>query len=166
MTKTTIPLNIRHAQPQDANLLLHFIKELAEFEKLEFAVKTDESRLRIALETDEYYALIAEVEEEAAAFVSYTNAYSAWRGKGYLNLDDLFVSKKFRGLGIGKKLMIAIGRLALERQQHLWWQVRPDNAAATKFYDKLGADSRMKMIRIWNPDQIAQYLEIETDELQ
>ena len=65
--------------------------------------------------------------------------YSTWKGKG-LYLDDLIVSEKYRGRGIGKKLFDAFMEEAkkIEAKQ-VHWQVLDWNTPAIDFYKKLGA---------------------------
>ena len=95
--------------------------------------------------------LLAEVDGEIAGYASYASNYSIWRGGHYLNIDDVFVWERFRGLRVGEVLMrearAVCAALGLPR---LRWEVEPDNAAAIRFYERLGAVMRTKGVFGWS----------------
>jgi GNAT superfamily N-acetyltransferase len=85
-----------------------------------------------------------------SGFASFTWTYSIWLGVEYLNVDDVFVVATQRGLGLGQALMNELRRVCLERGCHrLRWEVESDNAAALRFYERLGARIRAKGICTW-----------------
>lgn len=132
---------IRKGRKEDLPDVLRLVYELADFEKAPDAVTNTISDM----ETDgfgphpvfEFY--VAEVNKEIAGIALYYIKYSTWKGKG-LYLDDLIVTEKLRGKGIGKKLLDAFmleAQKADAKQVH--WQVLDWNTPAIDFYKKVGA---------------------------
>ncbi len=135
-------LKIRPATPQDVPLMLEFIRELAEYERSpESAVARPEDLLRDGFGPDpKFRCAIAEWNGEAAAFALFFNNYSTWQGRPGLYLEDLFVRPRFRGLGIGKAMLIHLAQIAVaENCGRFQWQVLDWNEPAIRFYESLGA---------------------------
>ncbi|MFM8432674.1 MAG: N-acetyltransferase family protein [Bacteroidota bacterium] len=133
---------IRKGKKSDLPAVLRLIKELAEFEKApEQVTNTLE-----AMETDGFGLRpvfgfhVAELKAEIVGVALYYVKYSTWKGKG-LFLDDLIVTEKHRGLGIGSKLFMAYmeeARVIDAKQVH--WQVLDWNTPAIRLYEKWGAN--------------------------
>jgi GNAT superfamily N-acetyltransferase len=143
MIATSQPgVRLRFAKRQDAALVLSFIRELAEFEKLAHEVLADEPTLAESLfgEHPAAEVVIAEVDDEPAAFALFFHNYSTFLGRRGLYLEDLFVRPRFRGEGLGRLLMSFLARLAIERDcGRLEWWVLDWNSDAIRFYRDLGA---------------------------
>jgi GNAT superfamily N-acetyltransferase len=136
-------VNIRAAIREDVPLLRALIRELAAYEKKAHkAVATEADLLRDGFGLQQKFrALIAEWDGEPAGYASFFYFYSTFRGRPSLFLEDLFVSDKFRGQGIGKALLVAVAKLGIEENCFgLRWEVLDWNTPAIKFYAKLGAD--------------------------
>jgi GNAT superfamily N-acetyltransferase len=136
-------MNIRSASREDVPLLLLLIRELAAYEKKrDKAVVTEDSLLRDGFGPQpKFRALIAECDGAAAGYASFFYFYSTFQGRPALFLEDLFVLEKFRGKGIGKALLVAVAKLAIEEKCFgLRWEVLDWNRPAIKFYGKLGAE--------------------------
>ncbi|MGQ0676102.1 MAG: GNAT family N-acetyltransferase [Rhodospirillales bacterium] len=126
----------------DADTLLALVKALALYEKQPDAVKAAADDLRRAGSGPRPYfeALIAELDGRPAGFALYFHNFSTWTGRPGLYLEDLFVEEWARGHGIGRKLMAACARVALDRgcgRLDLWvlhWN--PTRA----FYHRLGIE--------------------------
>jgi GNAT superfamily N-acetyltransferase len=134
-------LVIREAKPVDVPILLTLIKELAVFEKLIEHVVTDEEAIHNTLFGENSYAeaLLAIWEGQPAGMVIFFHNYSTFLGKPGFYIEDLYVKEKFRGLGIGKELLLKCVQLAKERDcGRMEWLVLNWNPAR-KFYEKLGA---------------------------
>jgi GNAT superfamily N-acetyltransferase len=83
---------------------------------------------------------VAEVEGEPIGFALWFSTFSTFRGQPGLYLEDIFVKPGFRGRGIGKGLLAAVARRAVERGcGRLEWSVLDWNAPAIGFYRSLGA---------------------------
>jgi len=69
----------------------------------------------------------------------YVYSYSTWKGK-MLFLDDLVVSEKHRGKGVGSKLIEKLFKIAkTEDVKIVKWEVLDWNEPAINLYKKLGA---------------------------
>ena len=110
-------LRIRPATVYDGALLRTMIRELAEYEhELELVTIREEDLARDGFGKDPCFrALITEWDGQPAGYALIFGYYSTWVGRG-LFLEDLFVRESFRGRGIGKALLAAVARIAVEEQ--------------------------------------------------
>src|SRR4051812_30879988 len=135
-------LVIRFALPADVGSILAFIQELAEYERLADEVIADEQTLKTTLFGVRPAAevLIAELAGEPVGFALFFQSYSTFLGKPGLYLEDLFVRPAARGRGVGRALMSALARVAMQRNYGRFeWSVLDWNEPALKFYASLGA---------------------------
>jgi GNAT superfamily N-acetyltransferase len=135
-------LLIRPANIDDCGLLRAMIRELAEFERLlEFVSIREEDLARDGFgENPRFRALIAEWDGQAAGYAIFFGYYSTWAGAA-LYLEDLFVREKFRSRGIGKALLAAVARIAVEEDCYgMHWEVLDWNQKAIELYQALGAE--------------------------
>ncbi len=138
----TVPVNIRAAVSEDVPLLLQFIGELAEFEKLSGEVVATEELLAETLFGERRCAevLIAEVDSEAAGFALFFHNFSTFLGRPGIYLEDVFVRSEFRGKGLGTAFFGRLAGIARERDcGRLEFGVLDWNRKALDFYSKLGA---------------------------
>ena len=130
-------LTIRFAVPSDASTIVHFIRGLAEYERVPDAVKVTASEIRAQMESGDppFECLLAEYESEPAGFALFFRNYSTWTGRCGLYLEDLFVREEYRGRGVGGALMRRLGELAAERGwARMDWAVLNWNTNAQSFY--------------------------------
>jgi len=142
-------LSIRPATIDDAALLRTLIRELAEFEReLDFCVIEEADLVRDGFgPAPRFRALIAEWNGMTAGYALFFDFYSTWTGRG-LFLEDLLVRQPFRSRGIGKELLAAVARIAVEDNCYgLQWEVLDWNEKAIDFYKSLGAEFRDR----WRP---------------
>ena len=135
-------IEIRPATPRDVPLILTFIRELAEYERLAHEVRATEAQLHATLFAPHPAAevVIAEYGGAPAGFALFFASYSTWEGKPGLYLEDLFVRPEARGKGIGRRLLEHLARLTLKRGwARLEWRVLDWNEPTIAFYKKLGA---------------------------
>ena len=135
-------LLIRPANIDDCGLLRTMIRELAQFERLlEFVTIREEDLARDGFgENPRFRALIAEWDGQAAGYAIFFGYYSTWAGAA-LYLEDLFVREKFRSRGIGKALLAAVARIAVEQDCYgMHWEVLDWNQKAIELYQALGAE--------------------------
>lgn len=140
-TKTP-DVRLRPATREDIGQILSFIRELAEYEKLAHEAIADEATLAAQLFGDHPAAevVIAEVDGRPAGFALFFHNFSTFLGKRGLYLEDLFVRPQYRGLGLGKRLMIHLAKLATERDcGRFEWSVLDWNEPAIRFYRSLDA---------------------------
>ncbi|HRO62818.1 GNAT family N-acetyltransferase [Thermomonas sp.] len=135
-------LSIRPATPGDVSLILQLIHELAEYEQLADTVKATADSLHLQLFGQRPVAevLIGEVDGTAAGFALFFHNFSTFTGKRGLYLEDIFVRPAFRGAGLGKQLMAALARIAVQRDcARFEWSVLDWNTPSIAFYRSLGA---------------------------
>lgn len=135
-------LTIRPARRDEAGLVLAFIKDLAEYEKLAHEVDATEAMLAEALfgANPKVFCDIAEWEGEPAGFALWFYTYSTFRGRHGIWLEDLFVKPEHRGRGIGKALITQLAKRCLdEKLPRLAWWVLNWNEPSRAFYRSIGA---------------------------
>lgn len=135
-------LRIVPALEADVPVILDFIRQLAEYEKLSHEVAATEETLRATLFGPRPYAevLIAYWEQMPVGFALYFHNYSTFLAKPGIYLEDLFVNPSARGKGIGKALLTKLAEVALERGcGRVEWAVLDWNAPSIEFYRRMGA---------------------------
>jgi len=137
------PLRIEEATEEDIPLILAFIRELAQYEKVLGRVSVTEESLRATLfgPTPYVEAVIAYENAEPVAFAIYFFTYTSFAGRPSLYLEDIFVRPASRGLGVGRQLIAFLARRASQRGcERMEWSVVNWNQAAMAFYKRLGAE--------------------------
>lgn len=135
-------LNIRAAARDDCGLILEFITELAEYEKLAHQVTASRKDIEEKLFGDRPAAevMIAEWNGAPAGFALYFTNYSTFLSRPGIYLEDLFVRPEYRGKGIGKALLARLARIVVDRKGgRLDWWVLKWNRPAIEFYEGIGA---------------------------
>jgi GNAT superfamily N-acetyltransferase len=136
-----INYNIRKAIKEDVSDILRLLIELAVFEKEPDSVKITEEELIKDGFSDKprYECFLAEVENEIVGLAFFTERYSTWVGDT-LHLEDLIVTQKYRGKGVGLSLYKAFLNEAKNRgANRVEWSVLDWNKSAIDFYKKSGA---------------------------
>jgi len=140
---------IRPAAPADSPLILAFIRELAEYERLAHEVKITLADLQEMLfaALPKAFCDIAELNGDAVGFALWFYNVSTFDGRHGLYLEDLFVRPAARGAGAGKALLAYLARRCVaEGLTRMEWSVLGWNAPAIGFYDSLGATSKTEWI--------------------
>jgi len=133
---------IKKADCTDIPLVLSFIKELAEYEKLLHEVAATEAILQETLFGDNSHAevIIGYLNHKPVGFAVYFHNFSTFLGRPGIYLEDLYVKPEVRGKGIGQKILGYLARLAKERKcGRLEWWVLDWNETAIGFYKRIGA---------------------------
>lgn len=133
---------VRVATPADAPLILSFIRDLAEYERLLHVVEATEADIRRDLfgENPRCFCEIAEHEGQPVGFALWFYNYSTFRGRAGIYLEDLFVRPEARGVGAGKALLRRLAQRCVDADLgRLEWSVLDWNAPSIAFYDSLGA---------------------------
>jgi GNAT superfamily N-acetyltransferase len=133
---------IRSATIEDTALILRFIKELADYEKLLHEVVADQATLEQSLfgETPHAKVVIGEYSGRPVSFALYFHNFSTFVGRPGLYLEDLYVQPNMRGKGLGKILLGYLASIAIELNcGRLEWWVLDWNKPAIDFYQSLGA---------------------------
>lgn len=135
-------MSIKFATEEDIPLILQFIKELADYEKLLQEVVATEKILKEKLFGPRKYAevIFAYDKNEPVGFALFFHNFSTFLGKPGLYLEDLYVKPSHRSKGIGQQLLKFLAKLAKERDcGRLEWWVLDWNKKAIDFYLKIGA---------------------------
>jgi len=143
----TIPANpgefeIRSATRDDCQLILDFIQELADYEKLSHEVVATPETLAETLFGEHPYAevVIAEFQQQAVGYALFFHNYSTFTGRPGIYLEDLYVKPAMRGKGFGKSLLAYIAKLAVDRRcTRFEWSVLDWNEPSIQFYRSIGA---------------------------
>ncbi|MCA1684471.1 MAG: GNAT family N-acetyltransferase [Planctomycetia bacterium] len=133
---------VRPCAAADSTALADLVRELADYEKLGHLARAGEGDFRAHLfgPRPAAEAVLAEVDGEAVGFALFFPTFSTFRGEPGLYLEDLFVRPAMRGIGIGKALIAAVARRAVDRGcGRLEWSVLDWNAPAVSFYRAVGA---------------------------
>lgn len=134
-------VKIRSGVKHDLPRVLELIKELALFEKaLDQVSNTIERMEEDGFGANPIYGFfVAEREDEIVGLSLYYYRYSTWKGKR-LYLEDIIVTEKERGNGLGKKLFERTMKFAVEQKcTGMMWQVLDWNEPAISFYKKYNA---------------------------
>ena len=134
-------LTIRPAGPDDAEIILALIRELAEYEREPDAVRaTAEDIIRYGFgDKPTFHCLMCLWDGAPAGFALYFYTYSTWEGKPGIFLEDIFIRPEYRRHGIGKAVMIRLAEIAVrEGCARFEWNVLDWNTPAVRFYESLG----------------------------
>jgi GNAT superfamily N-acetyltransferase len=135
-------LSIRNASVADTGVILELIRGLAEYERLSHLVTATEETLRESLfgAAPGAEVLLAFADETAVGFAVFFHNFSTFLGAKGLWLEDIFVNPEYRGRGYGKRLLLAVARIAHERGcGRFEWAALDWNTPAWDFYRSLGA---------------------------
>ncbi len=143
---------IREAKTEDMAQVLQLIKELASFEKEPGAVEvTTDDLIKDGFGDEKlFYCFVAESENLVVGVALVYPRYSTWKGP-VVHLEDLIVSEKMRGSGLGSALLTEVVKYASQLGvKRISWEVLDWNEPAINFYQKKGA----KVMRDWDVVQL------------
>ena len=135
-------ITVRRARPGEAALVVTFIRELAEYEKLLHEVEATEAMIDAALFCDHprLFCDIVEWNGEPVGFAVWFINFSTFSGRSGIYLEDLFVRPAFRGKGFGKALLVHLAKTCIDNGwSRLQWSVLDWNTPSIEFYKSLGA---------------------------
>lgn len=135
-------LHFRYAQRKDVSLILRFIQELAEYEKMLNEVVCDEETLEEWIfDKEKAEVIFACLGDKEIGFALFFHNFSTFLGRAGLYLEDLYVSPEYRGNGYGKAILKKLAAIAVERKcGRLEWWCLDWNKSSIDFYLLLGAE--------------------------
>ena len=135
-------LTFRFAEREDTPLILKFIRELADYEKMLDEVVADEKTLEEWIfDRQRAEVLFAVAEGKEVGFALFFHNFSSFLGRAGIYLEDLFVQPEYRGRGYGKAILKKLAAIALERGcGRLEWWCLDWNKPSIDFYLSLGAE--------------------------
>ena len=133
--------NIRPARPDEAGLVLEFIKKLAVYERCSNVVISDEATIYHSLFVERSAEVVfGEEEGTVVGFALFFHNFSTFVGRKGMYLEDLFILPEKRGLGYGKALLKYVAELAVQRNcGRMEWICLDWNESALKVYRSIGA---------------------------
>lgn len=146
-------MEFRYAEKRDTGLILQFIKELAEYEKMLDEVVADEATLEEWIFDKQKAEVIFALEVgKEVGFALYFHNFSTFLGRAGIYLEDLYVRPEHRGKGYGKAILKKLASIAVERGcGRLEWWCLDWNQPSIDFYLSLGAEP----MRNWTVYRIA-----------
>ncbi|MBQ6849923.1 MAG: GNAT family N-acetyltransferase [Oscillospiraceae bacterium] len=134
-------MEFRFAERKDVPLILYFIKELADYEKmLDEVVATEELLEQWLFEKNKAEVIFSMEDGVETGFALFFHNFSTFFGRSGIYLEDLYVKPEHRGKGHGKALLKKLAEIAVERGcGRLEWWCLDWNKPSIDFYLSLGA---------------------------
>lgn len=132
----------RFAEEKDIPLILQFIRELAEYEKmLDEVVATQELLREWIFDKKSAEVIFALEDSHEVGFALFFHNFSTFLGRAGIYLEDLYVRPAYRGEGYGKGLLKELARTAVRQGcGRLEWWCLDWNRPSIDFYLFLGAE--------------------------
>ena len=134
-------ITLRKGTDADAELIIRYLKRLAEYEKMgDVCNITPQKLIKLMNEENGLRVIIAENGGESVGMMTwYTYKIATFSGRRVFYIEDVFIEDDNRGNGIGTALFAEAKRLAEENScARLEWKCLDWNTSAQKFYDKIG----------------------------
>ena len=134
-------VRFRRAGPEDAGVILQFIRALADYEQMaDQVVATEELLCQWIFEKNAAKVIFAMEGEKEVGFALYFHNFSTFLGRAGLYLEDLFVLPEYRGRGYGKALLARLAAIAVEEGcGRMEWVCLDWNRPGIDFYKSKGA---------------------------
>lgn len=134
--------SIRFAEKEDVSLILDFIKELADYEKmLDEVVASEKLLIEWIFDKKVAEVIFAMEDNNEVGFALFFHNFSTFLGRAGIYLEDLYVKPEYRGKGYGKSLIKKLAEIAIERGcGRLEWWCLDWNQPSIDFYLSLGAE--------------------------
>ena len=135
-------VSFRNAERRDTPLILQFIKELAEYEKMLDEVVADAATLEEWIfDKQKAEVIFAVADGKEVGFALFFHNFSTFLGRAGIYLEDLYVKPEYRGKGYGKAVLKRLAEIAVERGcGRLEWWCLDWNKPSIDFYLSLGAE--------------------------
>ncbi|MDX2422818.1 MAG: GNAT family N-acetyltransferase [Amphritea sp.] len=147
---------LRHGTPDDAALVVDYMKKLGAYQKMLDKITATEASIRQLLSDGKGEAIFGELDGETVGFIYFYQNSSAFTGQSGLYIDGFFIDQQVQSKGLGQIMITYMAKLALQRGcQRLEWGCLDWNEPAINFYRKMGAYSVDEMtIYRFSPEQL------------
>jgi len=134
-------VKFRYAEPADVSLILQFIRDLAEYEKmLDDVIATEELLKEWIFEKEKAEVIFVMEDDVEVGFALFFHNFSTFLGRAGIYLEDLYVKPEYRHKGYGKALLKKLAQTAVERGcGRLEWSCLDWNKSSIDFYLSMGA---------------------------
>ncbi|TFV89191.1 GNAT family N-acetyltransferase [Blastococcus sp. CT_GayMR16] len=136
-------MTVRPVRPDDVPAVVGLVRELADYEKALHEARLTEEQLTGVLFGDApaLFGHVATGEDgEIVGIALWFLNFSTWRGTHGIYLEDLYVSPRHRGAGLGRELLRTLAAVCAERgYSRLEWSVLDWNTPSIEFYKAAGA---------------------------
>ena len=135
-------IHIRPAVTMDVPLILKFIKELAEYEKLSDQVTATEALLtELIFKQQKAEVLIGEADGKPVGYALFFYNFSTFLGRAGIYIEDIYISPEYRKQGYGRSFFKHIAGLCLTRGcGRLEWACLDWNKPSIGFYLSMDAE--------------------------
>lgn len=133
--------SIQEATRHDVPVILAFIQELADYEKMRDHVEANEALLESWIfDKNTARVFLATVDHQPVGFALFFYHFSTFVGKAGIYIEDVYIQKPYRGLGLGKMLFQKIAQTATKEDcGRIEWSCLDWNTRSIEFYLSLGA---------------------------
>ncbi len=133
--------HIRHADKNDAALIVKYIRELADFEgELEGVSVTRENIEKNVFDEKDATVIVGEYCGKPIGFCLFHYTFSTFLGKKGIGVVDLFIEPDMRNRGFGTAMMTFVAQFAVDiGAGRFEWPVHDWNDKAIELYKRWGA---------------------------
>ncbi len=134
-------LSFRNAEKNDISLILHFIKELASYEKmLDEVIATEEILNHWIFEEKKAEVFFVLENNKEIGFALFFHNFSTFVGRAGLYVEDVYIMPEYRKKGYGKAVFKKLAQIAVERGcGRMEWSCLNWNKPSIDFYTHIGA---------------------------
>ena len=135
-------LTFKIAERKDSELILEYIKKLADYEKrLDEVIATPEDIEKWVFDEKQVEVIFAKLNGNVIGFALYFLSFSTYIGNMNMHLEDLFIEPEYRNNGYGKALLKELGKIVINRGYgRLEWTCLSWNKPSIDFYLKISAE--------------------------
>ncbi len=130
------------AETTDIPGVLNLIREFADYEDLRKHLEVTDEKLKDVMFSENSFVigLVAFNDQTPIGYALFYPAFLSFKGQRSIYLEDIFITKKYRKHGIGKKLLNEVAKYGKEiGAVRMDFQVLDWNLPAKHFYKKHGA---------------------------
>ena len=137
-------LTFKIAERNESELILEYIKKLANYEKrLDEVIATPDDIEKWVFDEKQAEVIFAVLDGEVIGFALYFLSFSTYISNVNMHLEDLFIDVEYRGNGYGKALLKQLAKIVVERGYGRFeWTCLSWNKPSIDFYLSLGAEKK------------------------